>query len=130
VLEEYPDRVQLLAKPFPPADNQASLRAASAALAAHAQGRFWDFREQLFLIAGPPAARDLRAIALRLEMDVPRLLHDMVSADIQGLLARGINDGVRRGVAGTPTVFVNQTPVLSPDLDNLRQAVQRALDAL
>jgi protein-disulfide isomerase len=54
----------------------------------------------------------------------------MVSADIQGLLARGINDGVRRRVAGTPAVFVNQTPVPSPNLDNLRQAVQQALGAV
>jgi hypothetical protein len=56
VLEDFPDMVRLVVKPFPALDNPSSL------LAAHAQGRFWEFRQALFSLPGPTLEDLLQAV--------------------------------------------------------------------
>jgi protein-disulfide isomerase len=126
VLDEYPDTVKLVVKPFPDVNNQSSLVAASAALAAHAQGKFWAFRERLFLLAGPLSVNDLQDIAEQVDIDIPRFYHDLSSDQVLGLLAHGINAGIDQGVRGTPSVFVNQTPMTSLRIEEFRQAIRQA----
>ena len=127
MLDTFPDTVRLVVKPFPPADRQASWLAASAVLAAHAQGHFWEFREQLFLLEDPVSANDLRDIAEHIEMDVPRFYRDLVSPAIQNLLRQCINDGLDSNVTGTPTILVDQTPVEPLTIDNLSKAIRSAV---
>jgi protein-disulfide isomerase len=126
VLDEYPDTVKLVVKPFPEVNNQSSLVAASAALAAHAQGKFWEFRERLFLLEGPLSVGDLHDIAEQVDIDIPRFSHDLSSDPILELLGRGINAGILQGVRGTPTVFVNQTPMTSLRIEDFRQTIRKA----
>ena len=126
MLDEYRGTVKLVIIPFPPINNQPSLLAASAALAAHAQGQFWAFREALFLHDGPVTTTDLRYIGEQVGLDLPRFFNDLTSPPIQHLLTDGINDGIRRGVQGTPTIFVNQSELMSNHIDGLRKAIQQA----
>ena len=126
MLDEYPDTVKLVIEPFPPTHSQSSLLAASAVLAAHAQGSFWEFREQLFLIEDPLSVSDLHDIAEQVGIDRPRFFRDLSSTGIQRLLTRGLNDGINQGVRATPTIFVNQTPIKSSRIDDLRQAIRQA----
>jgi protein-disulfide isomerase len=127
VLDEYPNTLRLVVKPFPSSDSQSSLLAASAALAAHAQGYFWAFREQLFLLDGRISISDLRDVAETVGLDLPRFYRDQASPEIQHLLVKGINDGVNSGVSATPTVFVNHTRMTSLGINDLRQAIGQAV---
>ena len=113
--------------PFPAIENQSSWLAASAALAAHKQGRFRAFREQLFRHEGPISVTDLDEMADQVSLDIPRFHRDLTSGDIQRLLVDSINAGVARGVTGTPTVFVNQTPLELIDFNAISQAIQQAI---
>ena len=126
MLDEYPDTVKLISKPFPSVDSQSSLLAASAALAAHAQGYFWEFREQLFLIEGPLSVSDLHDIAEQVDIDIPRFFNDLSSNQVQHLLAHCINAGINQGVRATPTVFVNRMPMELLHIEIRRQAIQQA----
>ena len=126
MLDEYPDTIRLVVKPFPASDSQSSLLTASAALAAHALGYFWEFREQLFFLEGRFSFTDLRDAAENVGLDIPRFYRDLASPEIQHLLIQGINDGVNSGVAATPTVFVNHTRMASLGIDDLRQAIGQA----
>lgn len=126
MLDEYPDTVELVIRPFPSTHSQSSLLAASAVLAAHAQRRFWDFRDQLFHSEGPVSTTDLHDIAEQVGIDRPRFFRDLSSTVIQRLLTRCLNDGIHQGVRATPTVFVNQTPITSLRINDLRQAIQQA----
>ena len=84
--------------------------AARAALAAHEQGKFWEFHDKLF------AAKKLntgviQAIASELQLDIPRFKKDMNSSKIRGKLKKDLLDAKKAGVTGTPTVFINgRTP--------------------
>ena len=126
MLEDFPNKVRLVVEPFPSLDNTASLLAASTALAAHAQSRFWEFRQALFQHAGPVLPNDLRTIAEDLDMDIPRLFHDLRSTEVQRLLAHCINEALAHGVIGKPTVFINEKELPSANLKDLRRAVQHA----
>ena len=48
MLERYPKEVKLVAKNFPLARHKFATKAAMAALAANAQGKFWEFHSKLF----------------------------------------------------------------------------------
>lgn len=48
VLEAYPDKVKLVFKNFPLRNHRNAMKAASAALAAEGQGKFWEFHDILF----------------------------------------------------------------------------------
>jgi protein-disulfide isomerase len=48
VLEQYPNQVKLVYKNFPLRNHKFAKPAASAALAAGEQGKFWEFHDKLF----------------------------------------------------------------------------------
>jgi len=48
VLDKYPKEVKLVFKNFPLSKHKFARKAATAALAAKAQGRFWEFHDELF----------------------------------------------------------------------------------
>ena len=127
MLEACPDTVTLIVKPFPSLDQQSSLLAAAAALAAHAQGRLWTFREQLLRLDGPASTTDLKAIAEQCGLDIPLFFRDLTSPGVQNLLVGGINDGVHRGVRATPTVFINAGRLPRLDIGDLLNAVRAAV---
>ena len=126
MLDQFPETVRLVVKPLPAADQQISWFAASAALAAHAQGYFWDFRDLLFQNEGALTATDLRDIAEEIGLDLPRYHRDLTSSAIQGLLVAGIAEADALGVTGTPTITINQKRLEDVHFDALRNAVEQA----
>ena len=101
--------------------------AASGVLAAHAQGYFWEFREQLFFLEGTVSAHDLRDIAEDIGMDVPRFYRDMVSPAVQNMLRHCIDDGQASNITGTPTLLVDRIPIEPLQIDHIRRAIQLSL---
>lgn len=96
-----------------------------AALAAEAQGKFWEMHDLLF--ANPRRAErdDLIAYARELQLDVPRFVRDLDSAAIKQAIAADVLEGDRRGVTGTPTFFVNGNPHVGlMQAEQLRQVLR------
>lgn len=127
MLDQFPKKIKLVVKPFASPEQPTDWLAASAALAAHRQGKFWPYREQLFRLGGVVSMDDLRETARQVGIDLPRFLQDLSSPTIQNLLAACVNDGLRRGVFGTPTVFVNQSEVRDLSPDALTHAIESHL---
>ncbi len=110
MLEKNPETVKIVFKNMPLKFHKSADSAARAALAAHEQGKFWEFHDKLF------AAKKLnmgviQAIAVELELDIPRFKKDMNSSKIRAKLKKDLSDAKKAGVTGTPTVFINgRTP--------------------
>jgi protein-disulfide isomerase len=104
----HPGDVRVVFKNLPlPIHGDARL-AAKAALAADAQGRFWDFHDRLY--AQSTGALDrmmLTRIAADLRLDVERFSRDLGDSALDGRIAKDETDAAALGVAGTPTFFVN-----------------------
>ena len=81
--------------------------AAEAAEAAGAQGKFWEMHDALY--ENQPALSPVLIVALAqgLGLDIERFNEDVASGRFRERVKRDFMGGVRSGVAGTPTFFIN-----------------------
>ena len=106
MLEKNPDKVKLVFKHFPLNMHKVAMPAAQAAMAAHNQGKFWEFHDQIF--ATPNLAPDsFSKIAQGLGLDLARFEADMQAPDTQNKIMEDMRNANAAEVNGTPTIFVN-----------------------
>ena len=84
-----------------------SEHAAEAAEAAGVQENFWGMHNLLFENQSPLEDEDLAAYAGELGLDETRLIREVTSTAYAQLIREDFRDGVRAGVNGTPTLFIN-----------------------
>jgi protein-disulfide isomerase len=82
-------------------------RAAEAAEAAGAQGRFWQMHDTLFTNQHALEDEDLVMYADALQLDVPRFVRELQMGVHVPRVREDFLSGVRSGVNGTPTFFIN-----------------------
>jgi protein-disulfide isomerase len=82
-------------------------QAAEAAEAAASQGRFWEMHESLFARQDALEASDLVRRAGKLGLDAARFEQELAEGTHAGRVHKDFRSGVRSGVNGTPTFFVN-----------------------
>lgn len=105
----------------------ASVLAARAALAAHAQGRFPAFHDALMRLRGDPDEAALLQLAAETGLDPVRLQRDMASEAVTRRLNANLQLAQMLGIQGTPAYVVGETllPGAVP-LEQLREAVAAA----
>ncbi|MFL5604486.1 MAG: DsbA family protein [Gemmatimonadaceae bacterium] len=81
--------------------------AAEAAEEAGAQGEFWRMHDMLFENQGALEQQDLLAYAESLGLDVTRFARELTSGAHTKRVRDDFRGGVRSGVNGTPTFFIN-----------------------
>jgi protein-disulfide isomerase len=81
--------------------------AAEAAEAAGAQGNFWGMHDILFENQGALEDEDLAKYAAELGLDERRLIPEVSSSVYAPRIREDFKSGVRGGVNGTPTFFIN-----------------------
>jgi protein-disulfide isomerase len=84
-----------------------AFQAALAAEAAGAQGRFWEMHDLLFANQQRLGMRDLLLYAQVLGLDLERFERDLEQGTYEGRVREDFMSGVRSGVNGTPTFYVN-----------------------
>ena len=102
-----------------------AFRSSEAAEAAGAQGGYWEMHHALFDAPWALEERDLERYAARLGMDMERFRRDMAEHAHAPRIRADMDGGVRSGVHGTPTYFVNGISYV-----NLEDDPQRLDDAL
>ena len=107
ILEEYEGQVRIVFKNFPLPFHKDAMLASEAALAAHAQGKFWEMHDLLFENQRALAQDDLVQYATRMELDMARFNADLESHVFKAVVERQMSDGRNAGVKGTPNFFIN-----------------------
>ena len=107
LLKVYPKQVKLIFKQFPLEIHSDAYRAATAALSAQKQDKFWEMHYALFAHHDNLSMESILHIAQDLKLDMTRFRKDMDSKDIHDTIARDLADGTQAGVEGTPTIFIN-----------------------
>ena len=101
--------------------------AAEAAEAADAQGEFWRMHDLLYERQRHLADEDLHAYAEELGLDVVRFDKEMAEHVHAGRVHEDFMSGVRSGVNGTPTFYINGVRHDdSYDVEVLVEAIERA----
>ena len=104
-----------------------ALGAAKAAEAADAQGKFWPMYARLFEHQTQLTEPDLLRHARRLGLDVERFQRDTTSRTAEIRIREDLASGVRSGVNGTPTLFMQGERYAGPhDRVSLVDALARA----
>jgi protein-disulfide isomerase len=111
VEQAHPGDVRVIFKNQPLPMHSYARPAAIAAMAADAQGHFWEFHDQLYAHANQGGGTLDRAafekIAAGIGLDAARFAHDLDDPKIAALVAHDQADAETLEVKGTPTFFVN-----------------------
>ena len=81
--------------------------AARAAIAAQAQGKFWEMHDKLFANGEHLDEADILAYARAIGLDLDRFRADLQSAATKARLDADRRLGDALNVKGTPTIFIN-----------------------
>ncbi len=127
MLDKYPENVKLVVKHFPLANHKYAHKAATAALAANVQGKFWEFHNKLFKNYNVINDTKIQDIAKELGIDIEKFNKDMQSPAIKSLIARDMNNGRQIGIRGTPTVFINGKTLKNRSLQGIYQVIEAEL---
>jgi protein-disulfide isomerase len=107
VREKYEDKARFVFRQFPLSFHQDAHLAAQAALAAHKQGKFWEYHDKLFANQEQLGREELETYA----KDVGLNMTQFKSALDNNLYAQQVDDDLELGktvyVQGTPTIFIN-----------------------
>ncbi len=122
------DKVRLIHRHFPLVNvHPHSLRAAEAAEAAGAQGRFWEMSHLLYLNPSDLEDRDLRKYAKQIGLDLKRFDDEMSSDLYSEQILKDRYISLINGITGTPTTFINEVRY-SMEGEELVAAVKAIID--
>jgi protein-disulfide isomerase len=127
VLEKYPEEVKIVFKHFPLNNHKFAKKAATAALAAGSQGKFWEFHDLLFKNYNRLNDKKIRSIAIELSLDMVKFDKKTKDPLIQERISRDLRDGNRADVRGTPTVFINGKRLRDRTLPGFQKVIDREL---
>jgi len=122
------DRLRFVFRNFPiTTSHPHAEQAAEAAEAAAAQGSFWDMHDALYENQKRLGDEDLRAYAEELGLDVERFAGELGEHVHEARVHEDFLSGVRSGVNGTPTFYINGVRHDdSYELETLLAAVEQA----
>jgi len=105
---KYPGKIRLVYKNFPLSFHANAPAAAAAALAAHKQGKFWEYRWALAPHFQSLVDSTFIAVAEKVKLNIEQFKKDMVLDDEKkAIIARDMQLGAEAGVQGTPNFYVN-----------------------
>ncbi len=131
LIEEYvkTGKVRFVFKQF--VLSERSLPAANAAECAREQGKFWEYHDYLYArqaTDSPFPTQKLKAYARQLGLDTSRFDKCVDEGKYFDALMKETMEGYKRGVRGTPTIFVNGTMVpRGMQWSYLKEAIDAAL---
>jgi len=128
VLEKYQGKVKLVFKNFPLSTHQFARKAASAALAAGKQGKFWELHDRLFQNYNRLNDQVVQEQAKELGLDLQKFDKDMADPQIMQVINQDLQDGAKAGVRGTPTLFVNGSLLRNTNLEGFQAAIDKELE--
>jgi protein-disulfide isomerase len=125
------DRLGFVFRNFPLTQSHAhAQQAAEAAEAAGAQGRYWEMHDILFEHQQALEPEDLVSYAGLLQLDVRQFERDLDQHRFAERVRDDFMDGIRSGVNGTPTFFINGVRHDgSPTFDGLLARIERGQSA-
>lgn len=125
MLEKYPKEVKLVHKFIPGHDF--TWKAATAALAADDQGKFWEYHDKLFENQKLLNDAKLIEIAESLKLNMEQFRKKMKDPAIKKLIEQDFDDAKKLDITATPWVYINGRYVKDISLPNLMNVIDKEL---
>jgi protein-disulfide isomerase len=128
LLEKYPSEVRLVHKNFPIRSHKFAFKAAVAALAAGRQGKFWEFHDALYKNYNRLNEQKINAIAEQLQLNQTGFKEHQKNPNIIAQIRQDYEEGIRLGIRGVPTVFVNGRKMRDRSIKSLEAIIDGELE--
>jgi protein-disulfide isomerase len=128
-LKSYGSQVRLVVRDFPLSMHENARKAAEAADAANAQGKFFEYIAMLFKNQSALDVASLKKYASDLGLDRAKFDAALDSGQYAEEVNHDVADGEAYGVDGTPTIFINGVRLRNLTAEGLRAAIDSALGA-
>jgi protein-disulfide isomerase len=130
IKKKYGDKVHFVFRQFPLSFHQNAHIAAQASLAAHAQGKFWQFHDKLFENQQKLDRAALEGYAKELGLDMAAFKKALDDKTYAAAVDAEMKLGEEVAVDGTPTMFLNGARVSNPsDAEAIGKEIEAALKA-
>jgi protein-disulfide isomerase len=127
LLKKYPDKVRLVFKNFPIRSHKFAIKAAAAALAAEPLGKFWEFHDRLFDNYNQLNDEKIQEIVGIVGLDETKFKEEQKNPAITQRIRSDYEEGIRIGVRGTPTIFINGKIVRDRSLKSMEAIIEKEL---
>jgi protein-disulfide isomerase len=127
IMQLYPGKLKIVYKSFPLNGHPYAWKAATAAMAAYKKGKFWEFYRLLFENYSTLNDDKIMEIRKKFGFDTPDFDALMNSLEIRAKVAKDRDEGIRLGVQGTPTIFINGKRLRNKRLEGFKAAIDTAL---
>jgi protein-disulfide isomerase len=128
--QAYAGRIRFVFRQFPLDFHTDARGAAQAALAAHDQGKFWEFHDQLFAHQNALGAQALVDHARTAGLDLNAFNAAIASPSTAQRVSEDLELGASVHVQGTPTLFVDRRRAADPlDYERVAEMIDEALAA-
>ncbi len=108
IQQQLGDQLRFVFRNFPLTEiHPHALHAALAAEAAAAQGKFWQMHDSIFHHQHTLGDADLEQFAEAVGLDMQQYARDMAERPYVSRIEEDLQSGIRSGVRGTPTFFLN-----------------------
>ncbi|HEX8138833.1 MAG TPA: thioredoxin domain-containing protein [Pyrinomonadaceae bacterium] len=127
LLKTYAGRVRFVVRDFPLEQHPQARKAAEAANAANAQGKFFEYAALLFKNQSALDVASLKKYAADLGLDQARFNAALDNGTYAAEVQKDIDDGKEYDIDSTPTIFINGVRQRDLTPEGLRAALERAL---
>jgi protein-disulfide isomerase len=112
---------------FPLTQHENAFKAAEAAEAARAQGKYWEYAHLLFTNQKALEVPKLKEYATQVGLDRQKFDALLDSGQLADKVQADSVEGTRIGVNATPTLFINGRPLQERSYEALKNAIDAAL---
>jgi protein-disulfide isomerase len=128
IKEKYGDKIRFVFRQFPLSFHQNAHTAAEAALAANAQGKFWQLHDKMFENQQALEREKIEGYAKEVGVDVAKLKKALDDKTFSAAVESDLKLGEEVSVDGTPTMFLNGARIANPtDFDAISKQIDAAL---
>ena len=127
LVKESGDKVRLVARDFPLSQHADAFKAAEAAEAAREQGKYWEYVHVLLQNQSSLSVEKLKSFAIELGLDRNRFEAALDSRKFAEMVQSDIDDGIKLGLKGTPSLFINGRRMNAKSYEELKESVDAAL---
>jgi protein-disulfide isomerase len=128
VKEKYGDKIRFVFRQFPLSFHKDAHLASQASLAAHKEGKFWEYHDKLFANQQKLDRPSLETYAKEVGLNVANFKKALDSKEYASIVDAEMKLGEEVAVQGTPTMFVNGARINDPtNIDLISKAIDDAL---
>ena len=127
LVKENGGKVRLVTRDFPLSQHAEAFKAAEAAEAAREQGKYWEYVQVLMQNQSSLGVDKLKSFAAELGLDRARFDAALDSGKFTEMVQSDVEDGMKLGLKGTPSLFVNGRRVIARSYEELKASVDAAL---